>query len=364
MINLAQLKTLAAAAMALPEGAGCDAEDAAMKALHDWLPADTVLELIAIAERKEAELKAARAAMPAPALTFDDYPEYNEQAMGCGLEDRGEHDRYGAMRYGWDEAIHALGERIQDFLADAAQPAPTDAGQAQDERAKFEAWFDNTTSRALAWDAWKARAALIAQSNTELRHDTLFEVYSDTLKQLGYTSIEADSNGLMAVANYAIRASQKSSAQPTPAAQPERQPTAEDYSDMLRAFCCRYAAGGWNSEGLLDPDRALDKLEWIVDEASKHAAPVPAAAPEPLQAPVWVLTMEVNAYDQEGEYFLAVWGHRPSLEELEQHIIGSGYAEHLLETGGGRRSQSHDQWYWLRENTIALATAPVGGDNP
>lgn len=29
-------------------------------------------------------------------LKFDDYPEYNEQAMGCGLEDRGEHDRYGA----------------------------------------------------------------------------------------------------------------------------------------------------------------------------------------------------------------------------------------------------------------------------
>jgi hypothetical protein len=38
-------------------------------------------------------------------VAFDDWPEYREHAMGCGLEDRGITDRYEAMRYGWDEAL-------------------------------------------------------------------------------------------------------------------------------------------------------------------------------------------------------------------------------------------------------------------
>jgi len=39
-----------------------------------------------------------------------------------------------------------------------------------------------------------------------LRHDELFDVYAKALKDRGYTSIEADSFGLMAVANHAISA--------------------------------------------------------------------------------------------------------------------------------------------------------------
>lgn len=34
-----------------------------------------------------------------------DYPEYHEQGMGCGLEDRGITDRYEACRYGFQEAV-------------------------------------------------------------------------------------------------------------------------------------------------------------------------------------------------------------------------------------------------------------------
>lgn len=34
-----------------------------------------------------------------------DYPEYSEQGMGCGLEDRGITDRYEACRYGYQEAL-------------------------------------------------------------------------------------------------------------------------------------------------------------------------------------------------------------------------------------------------------------------
>jgi hypothetical protein len=35
-------------------------------------------------------------------------PEYNEQAMGCGLEDRDITDRYAAMEYGWERAMERV----------------------------------------------------------------------------------------------------------------------------------------------------------------------------------------------------------------------------------------------------------------
>lgn len=63
-------------------------------------------------------------------LVFDDYPNFNSEAMGCGLEDRGITDRYDAMRYGWDEAMERVGERIDSFVSDlervAAPVAPAE----------------------------------------------------------------------------------------------------------------------------------------------------------------------------------------------------------------------------------------------
>mgnify|MGYP000104857872 CR=1 FL=1 len=41
-----------------------------------------------------------------------DWPDYHEQGMGCGLEDRGITDRYEAMRYGWDEALRKAMESV------------------------------------------------------------------------------------------------------------------------------------------------------------------------------------------------------------------------------------------------------------
>ncbi len=46
-------------------------------------------------------------------VAFDDWPEYHEHAMGCGLEDRGITDRYEAMRYGWEEALERAWEAIK-----------------------------------------------------------------------------------------------------------------------------------------------------------------------------------------------------------------------------------------------------------
>lgn len=49
-------------------------------------------------------------------------PEYHDQGMGCGLEDRGIFDRYQAMAYGWDEALERVAEH-QQGIADAITAA-------------------------------------------------------------------------------------------------------------------------------------------------------------------------------------------------------------------------------------------------
>ena len=70
-----------------------------------------ILELEAALQHKGAE-------------PFDDWPEYHEQGMGCGLEDRGITDRYEAMRYGWDEALDAMADRLDGYTH--PQPAVPD----------------------------------------------------------------------------------------------------------------------------------------------------------------------------------------------------------------------------------------------
>ncbi|GLX87869.1 hypothetical protein Pfra02_04380 [Pseudomonas fragi] len=44
-----------------------------------------------------------------------DCPEYREQGMGCGLEDRGITDRYEAMRHGFDEALDQFAQIIESM---------------------------------------------------------------------------------------------------------------------------------------------------------------------------------------------------------------------------------------------------------
>jgi hypothetical protein len=64
---------------------------------------------------------------------------------------------------------------------------------------------------------------------------------------------------------------------------------------------------------------------------------------------VWVLTEEYNDYNQNGEYFLAVFKEIPSREEL----LGVGVEDNseiinnLLINGGGRLKHEYT-WYFLR----------------
>ncbi|MFR2727679.1 MAG: hypothetical protein ACLTFW_09950 [Klebsiella pneumoniae] len=56
---------------------------------------------------------------------LDNEPQYHDEGMGCGLEDRGITDRYDACRYGWDEAMERIyGEVIP--CADELDVSATD----------------------------------------------------------------------------------------------------------------------------------------------------------------------------------------------------------------------------------------------
>ena len=43
-------------------------------------------------------------------------PEYHEQGMGCGLEDRNITDRYEAMAHGWDCALEKVVEELPEYI--------------------------------------------------------------------------------------------------------------------------------------------------------------------------------------------------------------------------------------------------------
>ncbi len=43
-------------------------------------------------------------------------PEYNYQAMGCGLEDRDITDRYDAMEHGWIDAVDTCSQNHPEFI--------------------------------------------------------------------------------------------------------------------------------------------------------------------------------------------------------------------------------------------------------
>ncbi|MGZ4968071.1 MAG: hypothetical protein ACXV8O_01530 [Methylobacter sp.] len=57
-----------------------------------------------------------RLSMPDPEPYEIDWPEYHEQGMGCGLEDRNITDRYEAMRYGWDCALDAVAQVLPETI--------------------------------------------------------------------------------------------------------------------------------------------------------------------------------------------------------------------------------------------------------
>ena len=72
---------------------------------------------------------------------------------------------------------------------------------------------------------------------------------------------------------------------------------------------------------------------------------------------VWVLTREINEYDQDGEYFEAVFAKKPTVKKLAEALKGKIHisdimealvlCEHILSCGG-RQGVEHT-WFNLRE---------------
>ena len=88
---------------------------------------DTVATLI----QERDQLRAQLAACPAPVAVevpeilsrLSEWEEFRSQfsclsyhhsGMGCGIEDRGIHDRYEACEYGWEEAMERVAERMPE----------------------------------------------------------------------------------------------------------------------------------------------------------------------------------------------------------------------------------------------------------
>ena len=68
---------------------------------------------------------------------------------------------------------------------------------------------------------------------------------------------------------------------------------------------------------------------------------------------VWILTFEINRYDQEGEYFLAVFKKKPTREILgrffdeQKEATDYFFLDHVLKGGG--RQEYENIWYNLKE---------------
>ena len=63
----------------------------------------------------------------------------------------------------------------------------------------------------------------------------------------------------------------------------------------------------------------------------------------------WIVTRAIDAYDQDGNYFVAVFNHKPTLKDLRK-LLPKEYdttIEHLSR-GGGRR-EGDGKWFDLWE---------------
>ena len=66
---------------------------------------------------------------------------------------------------------------------------------------------------------------------------------------------------------------------------------------------------------------------------------------------VWILTREINEYDQDGEYFVTVFKDKPTESDLFANgVPDKETAKHVLDGGG--RIGIENTWWHLREHFI------------
>lgn len=159
---LNKLKHLANIAAHLPSDVTLEDEDAAMKALHGELAADTVLKMIVLAER------ALLAAAPNPAVALEPWAPSEEQFEQW----RARHGLHHSHNEAFYDAASLYLEATPPALAGSQVQA---AGDEVNEREAFEAWqrekqgwlytakAEEGTFQEERWIAWQARAAMREQ---------------------------------------------------------------------------------------------------------------------------------------------------------------------------------------------------------
>ena len=63
---------------------------------------------------------------------------------------------------------------------------------------------------------------------------------------------------------------------------------------------------------------------------------------------MWVVTREINEYNQDGEYFVSAYMDKPTFKQLKELISANDKTIGKLTRGGGRQ-KIEDEWYYLRE---------------
>jgi hypothetical protein len=106
----------------------------------------------------------------------------------------------------------------------------------------------------------------------------------------------------------------------------------EDMSmEQLRILAIR------QEEALVEANARLMEQQEIAQAANRQAD----------QVSIWVLSREINDYNQDGAYFVAAWPHKPNAEEImKEHRLSENEAQRCIETGGGR-IDVEDEWYFL-----------------
>jgi hypothetical protein len=62
---------------------------------------------------------------------------------------------------------------------------------------------------------------------------------------------------------------------------------------------------------------------------------------------IWVLTREINQYNQDGEYFVGAWRKKPTHQQLTEVGVPQDRLSMVLEGGG--RVYPEEEWFYLKE---------------
>ena len=63
----------------------------------------------------------------------------------------------------------------------------------------------------------------------------------------------------------------------------------------------------------------------------------------------WIITRAINQYDQDGEYFVSWFDHKPTFKELKELLPRESVVTLGKLTRGGGRHDYEYEWFYLNE---------------